>query len=120
MPTPMPIIASVWFENVGIVMRFTVSPTRAMPQPMPNSAVMIGRPMASTEPNASSRMIAAASRPIASLENSAGSAKISPPSSTCTPSGRSATAESDVTMSRTVSPASVNSLLSRSAMSISP
>ena len=34
-----------------------------MPMPMPNSAVTIGRPIASTEPNATSRMMTAASRP---------------------------------------------------------
>ena len=41
--------------------------------PMPNSAVMIGRPIASTEPNAISRMTMAARMPIASLENAASS-----------------------------------------------
>ena len=35
-------------------------PMRALPQPMPKSAVMIGRPIASTEPKAISRMMIAA------------------------------------------------------------
>ena len=37
------------------------------PMPMPNRAVTIGRPMASTEPNATSRMTMAARMPMISL-----------------------------------------------------
>ena len=50
---------------------------------MPNSAVMIGRPIASSEPNASSRMRTAARMPIASLAGWVWSVNIEPPSSTC-------------------------------------
>ena len=53
--------------------------------PMPNSAVMIGRPIASTEPNATSRMKTAASIPIASVAAARRSEKMSPPSSTVSP-----------------------------------
>jgi hypothetical protein len=50
---------------------------------MPNSAVMIGRPIASNDPNASNRMSTAARMPIASLAGWVGSVNIEPPSSTC-------------------------------------
>ena len=50
---------------------------------MPNSAVMIGRPIASTDPNASNRMRIAARMPIASLAGWVWSVNIEPPSSTC-------------------------------------
>ncbi len=39
---------------------------RLRPMPRPNSATMIGKPMASKEPKLISRMIAATSRPIPS------------------------------------------------------
>ena len=57
-----------------------------MPVPTPNSAVPIGRPIASTEPNAISRMIIAASSPMASLVPFVAPVwKMSPPSATCRP-----------------------------------
>ena len=49
---------------------------------MPNMAVMIGRPMASSEPNASSRIKIAARMPIASLAGWVWSVNIEPASST--------------------------------------
>ena len=73
MPTPIPIIAAAWVAKLGIVNRLAVSSTRAIPHPMPNSATRIGRPIASSEPKAMSRMTMAASRPTLSLENVGGS-----------------------------------------------
>ena len=56
--------------------------TIANPVPMPNRAVMIGRPIARREPNASSRMKIAATMPTASLAGWVWSVNIDPPSST--------------------------------------
>ena len=57
-----------------------------MPMAMPNSAVTIGSPIASTEPNATRRMKTAASRPNASVAGGfTPSEKMSPPSSTVSP-----------------------------------
>ena len=50
---------------------------------MPNNAVMIGRPIASSDPNAISRMTTAASMPISSLAGCVWSVNMEPPSSTC-------------------------------------
>ena len=49
--------------------------------PMPNKAVMIGSPIAMTDPNAMSRMMMAAMMPMNSLESAGASANMSPPSS---------------------------------------
>ena len=57
--------------------------TTASPMPMPNSAVMIGRPIASSDPNAISRMRTAARMPISSLAGCVWSVNMEPPSSTC-------------------------------------
>ena len=54
---------------------------------MPNSAVMIGRPIASTDPNAINRMSTAARMPISSLAGCVWSVNIEPPSSTCSVGG---------------------------------
>ena len=59
---------------------------RPTPVPRPNSAVPMGRPIAITEPNAISRMIAAARRPSASLSGISKFANISPPYSMVRPS----------------------------------
>ncbi len=56
---------------------------------MPNSAVMMGRPMAMTEPNATSRMMMAARMPMASVDPGTAWATLlmaSPPSSIWSPS----------------------------------
>ena len=50
-------------------MTLTARPTMAMPVTMPKIAVISGRPAASSEPNAMSRMIRAAMKPTTSLEN---------------------------------------------------
>ena len=81
----MATIATAWLEKLGMLMTLTIRPTTEIPVAMPNRAVMIGRPMASTEPKATRRMITAARRPTPSLANSGGSAKMSPPSSISVP-----------------------------------
>ena len=78
MPTPMPIIAVTCGANDGTSSTRARSVTTASPIPMPNSAVMIGRPIASSEPNAISRMKTAASMPIASLAGCVWSVNIVP------------------------------------------
>ena len=60
----------------------------AMPAPRPKSAVPIGRPIAMTDPKASSRITMATSSPTPSaLDGGVRSAAwgISPPNSTCNP-----------------------------------
>ncbi len=67
MPTPMPIMAASCGPNVGTVTPWLSIEMTAKPMPMPNNAVMIGRPMAMTDPKATSRMMMAAKMPMASL-----------------------------------------------------
>ena len=82
----MPIMAASWVANSGTEVTWESSSTMAKPTPMPNRAVRIGRPMASTEPKAISRMTTAASRPMASVPPGARRlVKASPPPSTCMP-----------------------------------
>ena len=50
MPTPMPIMAAISGAKVGTTRRWVTSSKRAIPIPRPNSAVMIGSPMATTDP----------------------------------------------------------------------
>ena len=86
MPTPMPIMAASWVANSGTEVAWESSSTTAKPTPMPNRAVRMGRPMASTEPKAISRMTMAAMRPIASvLPGGRRVVKMSPPPSTWRP-----------------------------------
>ncbi len=99
MPTPMPIMATAWFENVGMSTTLTTRPTSEMPVTMPKMAVIRGRPMASTDPKAISRMIMAARNPNASLENSLSVRNASPPSSMVVP-GTSASSTRAITRSR--------------------
>ena len=66
MPTPIPIIAASCVVNSGATITFDNSAQIANPQPMPKSAVRIGRPIASSEPNATSRMMIAARSPMTS------------------------------------------------------
>ena len=110
MPTPMAIIMTAWLEKLGMLMKLTDRPTRAMPDVMPKRAVMRGRPMASTEPKAMSRMTMAAMKPRPSLPNSTCSRKMSPPSSTERPGSSTSEARR-----RAVSPASLYSIEFRSA-----
>ncbi len=63
MPTPMPIIATIAVVKSGMAIGLLSSVTSAVAMPRPNSAVPIGRPIASTEPKAMMRMMTAARMP---------------------------------------------------------
>ena len=63
MPTPRPIIATIAEVKSGIDRVWLSSVTTALATPRPNSAMPIGRPIASTEPKAMMRMMTAASTP---------------------------------------------------------
>ena len=83
MPTPIPIIAASSVAKFGVERIWEIISTNARPIPMPNRAVMIGRPMARTDPNTTSRMMMAATMPISSVAPSDGlDWNIAPPSST--------------------------------------
>ena len=75
MPTPRPIIAASCGANSAVSKTWVPSVTRLRPTPSANSAVRIGRPIATTEPKVSSRMTTAASRPIAKEESPSSSAR---------------------------------------------
>ena len=88
MPTPMPIMAAISGEKFGTVRTWVRSSSRAMPMPSPASAVITGRPMATTDPKASSMMRMAAVMPMPSLGPGAAVAAAEiglPPSSTWKP-----------------------------------
>ena len=63
MPTPRPIIVAIWGVNSGVFMNRATTEMRLTPMPMPRRAVTMGRPMATTEPKATSSTTTAASRP---------------------------------------------------------
>ncbi len=86
MPTPRPIIATIWTVKSGIDRTCESSVTNAAPVARPTTAVPIGRPIASTEPKARIRMIIAAINPYSSEAGSSNSPKISPPYSIVNPS----------------------------------
>ena len=67
MPTPMPIIAANCGVNAGKSTKAAPRPTMRSPEPTPRIAIVIGKPMATTEPKASSRMMTAAPMPISSV-----------------------------------------------------
>ncbi len=54
--------------KVGVVITWDSRSRTAKAMAMPNRAVMMGRPMATTEPKASSMMMMAARMPMPSLE----------------------------------------------------
>ena len=88
MPTPMPIMAAISGEKVGTTRTWVSSSSSAMPMPSPKSAVRIGRPMATTDPKASSMIRMAAVMPMPSLEPGAAVATDEiglPPSATWNP-----------------------------------
>ena len=65
---------------------FRIDSTIATPVPIPKNAVPIGKPIASTEPNARRKMIIAAKIPMASVVPLIGSvANMSPPYSISRP-----------------------------------
>ena len=63
----MPIMAAISGAKFGTTRKWVTSSSRATPIPSPNSAVMMGRPIATTEPKASSMMMMAAVMPMPSL-----------------------------------------------------
>ena len=91
--------------KVGTVMRWLSATRIPEPRPTPTRAVRIGRPMATTDPKASSMTTTAASRPIISLDPGAAETTCSagaPPTATCRP-GRAKL--SAVAMTRRTAPA---------------
>ena len=68
MPTPRPIIASISGEKMGTLSTWLMRSSNAKPIATPNSAVMIGRPIATTDPNAMSMINIAARIPMPSLD----------------------------------------------------
>ena len=89
MPTPMPIMAAISGEKIGTVSTCVSSSSSPMPMPSPASAVMTGRPIATTDPKASSMIRMAAVMPMPSLGPGAAVAAALmgvPPSSTRKPS----------------------------------
>ena len=90
MPTPMPIIEANAGVNAGRSKNEAATPTRRKPDANASSAVRIGRPIATTEPNATSKMITAAPKPMSSaLPGGSCSAERTtrPPASTCKAAG---------------------------------
>ncbi len=70
----------------GMLVRLDSSASRMEPTPMPPRATPMGRPMASTEPNATIRMTMANARPNSSDDGGSNSLNMLPPYSTRTPS----------------------------------
>ena len=66
MPTPSPIIVARTGATDPISVTDAMMCTIEMPMPRPSNAVRIGSPIATTEPNANSRITTAASRPMRS------------------------------------------------------
>jgi hypothetical protein len=88
MPTPMPIMAAISGANVGTTRRCVTNSKSAMPIAKPKSAVMIGRPMATTDPKVSRMMRIAAVMPMPSLGPGAAVITVemgSPPKATANP-----------------------------------
>ena len=67
MPTPRPIIAARVGAKVATSMKRASKVTRVTPRATPRPATTIGRPAATTEPKATSKMISAAMMPMSSL-----------------------------------------------------
>ena len=67
MPTPMPIIIATCVVKSGVGTTADHRPRAAMDATTPTSAVTMGRPMATTDPKATSRITAAARSPTTSL-----------------------------------------------------
>ena len=66
MPTPSPIIVANTGATDPMSVIDAITCTIEMPIPRPRSAVRIGSPIATTEPNANSRITTAASSPMRS------------------------------------------------------
>ena len=87
MPMPMPIMVASEVDQSGASMSAISTPVRVLLTASPAMATMRGSPAATTDPNISSRMIAAAAKPIASEPISAASpwVMVCPPSATSRP-----------------------------------
>jgi hypothetical protein len=121
MPTPRPIIATIEIVKSGIAMTWLRMPTSADAMPRPNSAMPIGRPIASTEPKATIRMMTAAMMPRSSLSGSSNLPNGSPPYSSCTPAGVGCSSPKFRIFSpRSCTSVKLRSLIDREAKAISP
>ena len=67
MPTPRPIIAMISGANTGVTSTCESRSRVPKAMAMPNRAVMMGSPIATTEPKARSMMMMAAKMPMPSL-----------------------------------------------------
>ena len=67
MPTPRPIMANISGAKIGTFKMWLRRSSSAKPMAIPNSAVRIGRLIATTEPKAMSMMIIAPTIPAPSL-----------------------------------------------------
>ncbi len=85
MPTPMPIIAATCGTKLGVVRTLAMIPTPASETAIPMSAVRIGRPIAMSDPNATSNTTIAAMIPTTSLAGIEVSVNQSPENCTSTP-----------------------------------
>lgn len=91
MPTPRPIIIESWIETVGTSMRAAAIVISDTPTPRLKRAATIGRPMATAEPNAMSRITIAATTPTISDDPLSDWSLVMgsvPPSSTSMPAAR--------------------------------
>ena len=90
----MPIIEATWVVKPGVCRTFDHRVTQPRAVTIPAIAVTIGRPIATTEPNAMRRMKTAARMPNISLAGGPSLLNPSPRNSTCTPPCCSALARS--------------------------
>ena len=67
MPTPSPIMLASCGAKLGIAIRWAISDIELIPSASPKTAMPIGRPIAITDPNATSRITIAATSPISSV-----------------------------------------------------
>ena len=111
--TPIVVVKS------GMVTTCDSNPTSIVPEKMPASATPIGRPIASTEPNAMMRMMIAKPTPSASEDGTSNWANAPPPSSIRSPSSCGIAARMSSPM-RTVSSNDASDFASNSAYAIRP
>ena len=86
MPTPSPIMIPRTVASLGMVKTLLRSRVIPMPAATPPSATAIGRPMASTDPNARIRTTMAKARPRSSVCGGSITARYWPPAKTSRPS----------------------------------
>ena len=89
--------------QLGISMRYVINDIELMPRARPKSASPMGRPIAISDPNASSRITTAATRPISSpalFSGCSNAKKRSPFSSICNGESTLASAAKSLRLSR--------------------